>query len=379
MKKHIHKLYHPIIYRKPEPGHIINEMPLEQGLALLKEEEDYYPGEQQYTALMCTRLRKIYYDSPECSTYLIREARGVGARYLLGTKPSAFPLAPLAPSLLGYKYDERFNMQRTGQTGTYRADDRQHPERAGQIPEICEANKRRFILPEGCYCDIGHLLLGLDACNHCAPVCPLPEGLMWMRCFFPSVDSNADYATWLGNMAHAASSFLMGSLQKQTINPLREPEDTETKVPLSDLLGYIDSYVIHQNYPTSAIHGKRLTEILCKYYSDGRRSRELRAHRCSIFCRNIGLKEWEGSRFAQEEKWISRYKKQLRNATAFYILGQLGTKKGAWIALKIWFRCYEKELDLELLLHTLLDVLKAEIKKEYSSKKERYNQQNLFA
>lgn len=376
MKKYKHKLYHPVVYRMPEPGHVIKEMPLEQGLELLMEEEDYYPGDQHKTELMCTRLRKVFYDSYICSAYIIRGARAISGRYGIGLTAAPYSQPLHSPSLLGYRYGNKFIHLPSNRVGIYKSDDRLYPDRAGQVPEICEPDKQPFLLAEGFYCNIGHVFYGLDAYRHLAPVCPLPDVLMWMRKLFPSVDSNVDFATWLGNLAKAAGDYLMGVQANKDRRRTPEQDDDERSVPVSDLLGYIDAYVIRQNYPTTVGSGKRITEILSEYYLGEGKAKELREHRCSIFCSSVGLKAWDGTRFAQEGKWLKYYKKQLRNATIFNVLAQLGLKKGAWTALKIRLRFYEKELDLDLLLHTLLELLKAEIKKEPAIKRDKPNRHN---
>jgi len=362
-------LYQPIMSREPEPGHVIQALTLDRVLELLKLEEDYYPGDQNKTKLMFTRLRKVYYDSWGWTTQVIRGAKDIPGRY--GFTMKAVPSAPSTKvsGLQGNKHDTNFQPVTMSYVVVYKADDRVYPERAGQIPEIYEHDNQELILPEGFYCDIGHVFSGLDAYAYLAPISPLPNFLMWMRKLFPSVDSNVDFSTWLGDVASAAGDYLFEVLASKKLNREDEQDEIDRDVPASDMLGNIDPYVILKNYPTTEATGPRVTEILKDYYYGTGKSKGLRNHRFSIFCDSIGLKGWDGNKFSNEAKWMKYYKKQLRAATIFYVVGDLGLKKGAWIAFKMWLRFYEKELALELLLQILLDALKEQIKKEPSTKK----------
>lgn len=56
-------LTQPLFSRHSELSHAKKEkIGLKKFLELLRQEEEYYPGEQGHTRLMLTRLRKIFYD-----------------------------------------------------------------------------------------------------------------------------------------------------------------------------------------------------------------------------------------------------------------------------------------------------------------------------
>ena len=71
-----------ILSRNPEPGHDLkNVLTLTEFIKLLKEEEDYYPGEQHNTKLMITRLRKIFYDKWGWNRELVEGAAHIDTPY----------------------------------------------------------------------------------------------------------------------------------------------------------------------------------------------------------------------------------------------------------------------------------------------------------
>lgn len=80
----------PILTTTPEPGHAAADvLTLQQFINLLREEEDYWSGEQQNTKLMITRLRKIFYDQWGWNDELIRGAADVECRYEVDVVPVA--------------------------------------------------------------------------------------------------------------------------------------------------------------------------------------------------------------------------------------------------------------------------------------------------
>ena len=87
--------------------------------------------------------------------------------------------------------------------------------------------------------------------------------------------------------------------------------------PGSDMLGNIDGFVIGHCYNIKSASGKRVTDILSEYYNGSPGKKQPDKLRCQIFCKLIGLGEFDGQNFSNETEWIRLYKKQLRNATAF--------------------------------------------------------------
>jgi len=331
---------------------------LEKFIELLQNEENYYPGEQNNTKLMITRLRKIFYDSWGWSTEVIRGAANIEGRYEVKMVKDSNS----APKLrVNNKRDKKYQFVGLVPVVVYRKSDREYPDRAGQVPEIYSNDNQEVILPDGLYCDIGHILTGIDACNYPAPITPLPRFLRWMYNFFPHVNSNMDFATWLGDIASTAGNFLFDELQNKTYNRKSEQEVIDEYAPGSDMLGNIDAYAISRLYNISTNWGVKVTQILSDYYGDNGIGKNYRSDRCSIFCDAIGLKSWDGKKFDNEEEWLKYQVKQLRIATAFYVYGDLDNFKGVTLALKIWLRLYEKKLAFKLLLSLFLNSLKKEI------------------
>jgi hypothetical protein len=77
-------LVQPIVAYAPEPGHKPEDvLTVQQLIDLLREEEDYWAGEQTNTKLMITRLRKIFYDEWGWNSELIRGATDIEQRYVV--------------------------------------------------------------------------------------------------------------------------------------------------------------------------------------------------------------------------------------------------------------------------------------------------------
>lgn len=331
-------------------------------IKLLTEEENYYPGEQHNTKLMITRLRKVFYDQWGWSTEVIRGAAKIKGRYKVtmvkaGEKQSHYK------SWQKNRRNKNYDFEGLVPVVVYKKDDKVYPEKAGQVPEIYANDNQEVILPSGWYCDIGHILTGVDAFNYPAPVTPLPKFVSWLYPIFPHVNSNVDFATWLGDVASVAGNYLFYQLQQKKLdNP--EQKAIDEYAPGSDMLGNIDAYVIAGIYNIKATVGARFTQILSDYYTDEGIGKYYREHRCSFFCNTMGLKNWDGEKFENEKQWLKYQVKQLRIATAFYIYGDLKNLTGLGLALKTWMRLLDKQLDLKRLMEIFLQSLKAEIKEE---------------
>jgi len=355
------KLFQPILSKKPEPGHITDAFTFPKWLELITLEEDYYEGDQNKTKLMFTLLRKIYYDSWGWSTQVIRAVADVPGRYYTEMVPVYAP-SQETKSKSFYKH-KQYDIPTLSYKVVYRADDKVYPERAGQTPEIYANDGQEIINPQGYYCDIGHIFSGIDAWNNFAPISPLPDWLMWCRFLLPSVDSNVDFATWLGDIASTAGDFLIDQLKNKKIPRDEEQSDIDRDAPGSDMLGDIDPYVIIHYFDTKCEVGMRISQMISQYYHD-EGCLEYQAKKFSIFSKYIGLKDLVGDKFSNEKEWLKKYKKQLRNATIFYVYGEVGKFKGLWLAIKIWLRLFEKKLALTLLLQIFIDELKNQIRNE---------------
>lgn len=357
-------LYQPIITRLPEPGRTTVALTLDHFLALLRAEEDYYPGEQNNTKLMITRLRKIFYDQWGWNSELIRGAKSIEDRYTVAIVEDSPQVIQTKSSLVRRRSAETQEIVSKRRIVTYKPTDRQYPDRVGKVPEIYANDNQEIVLPEGYYCDVAHVLAGLDAINYFLPVSPLPTPLLFMRKLFPSCDSNVDVVTWLGDVASAAGDFVFEYLKDKHLTEDERQNRLNIDASAADMLGDIDPYIIAELYDLSSTNGMRVSDILYDYYNGTGKSKQYRERRFSIFCNRIGLQGWNGTVFENEKKWLKHYKTQLRDAAIFCEISQMENVKGLIIATKTWFRCYEKQLDLEELLCIFLDELKKLIAQE---------------
>ncbi len=353
-------LHQPILSTEPDPGHSRDQtLNLEQFLALLREEEDYWAGEQHDTKLIITRLRKIFYDRWGWNKELIRGAANVEGRYIVEIVDD--PTEHSKP-LRRYHKNEYVPKHRVI---TYHPDDRVYGDsRVGQTPPIYKNDHEDVRLPSGYHCDVAHILAGLDAFNHPQVVSPLPGFLSFLYFLVPHVDSNMDIVTWLGDIASSSGDFLFDYLN-QNKKPLSEEQEQtiiNRDAPGSDMLGDIDPYVIAKYYDVGSRNGMRMTEILSDYYY---REDSPRSHRIREFCDRIGLKSFNGRVFADEEAWLRQYRRQLRDNVSFQVYSLTEEKlKSIWLPLKVWFNGYRDVLKMELLLQIFLKALKEIIEEE---------------
>jgi hypothetical protein len=357
-------LFQPILSSAPELGHEpIDVLSFSSFLELLKEEEDYFINEEDHTRLMITRIRKIFYDKWGWDTQLIRRAAKIECRYQVEIVDCGLEKNwSTRAELKAVKYYINNDYQPKCRRVTYRTNDRVFGSgRAGKIPFIYQNYHPDLLLEEKYHCDIAHVFAGLDALNNPQRVTPLPPCLSFLYKLFPYADSNADVATWLGDIATSGTDFLHHYLKNN-----RQPLDERTEqlyininASASDMLGNIDAYVISFFYNIGAGKGKRITEALDEYYGS---NSEHRAKRFEVFCKTIGLKEWDGSAFSNEEEWIRYYTDQLRNTVAFMYFST--TKRGfksLRVLLKIWKGKFDLVIKPVLLLQLFLTALKKQL------------------
>jgi hypothetical protein len=363
-------LFQPLIVCRPEEGHNPRQVLTAAAfIDLLRDEEDYYAGEQHLTRLMITRLRKIFYDRWGWNSELIRGAAHVQSRYQVSIveNPENIGLPTLAAKKL-QRYKSGIPAQKF-RVVTYRPDDRVYgSSRAGEIPFIYQHDHQEILLPDGSYCDIAHVLAGLDAANHPQVVSPLPGFLSFFDKLFPHVDSNLDIVTWLGDIASSSADFLFAWLRNgsHALKTSILQDYVFRDAPGSDMLGDLDAYVIYKSYPhVSAEYGPRVTDILGDYYLRGIDDQGFRRKRIVLFCKAVGLKDWNGFAFSNEEAWLAYYDKQLRDNTSFqaWSLNEEGIK-GILLPLRIWCNGYKKVLKTRILLQIFLSSLKSQLRHE---------------
>lgn len=356
-------LYQPIETKFVPTPQKKEAIDLKKFLELLKGEENYYKGEQHDTKIMVTRLRKIFYDIYGWNKELIRGAADIPGRYavkLVEDKEASYPTKTSG----GIKHKKAFEVEHKSRLVTVKEGDWMNPN-VGSVPEIYANNNQEVILPDGLYCDLGHVLAGMDAYNYPEPVAPLPNWLMWMHKILPHVDNNMCCATLLGDISSSAGEFIFQKLKEH-----RDISDEEMQSLIdvfasgTDMLGNIDSFVISNVYNISTIKGLRVSEIFNDYYNEGGMGNYFMKRRYSYFCSVVGLKGWDGENFSNEKKWLKYNKRELRSTTAFYVFTRFEKPASIWLAFKAWIRCYEKVLKLDLLLDIFLKALKELIKQE---------------
>lgn len=347
----------------PESGHDRKSvLTLGQFLNLLKEEEDYFNGEQENTKLMITRLRKIFYDKWGWNTQLIRKAANIEGRFSVEVaecKPQPDDNDRFVKKIKRYSHN---GYKPKCRLVTYKPDDRVFGNRrVGKVPKIYRDDHADVILPEGNHCDLAHVLAGLDALNHPQVVSPLPDFLFFLHRLLPYANSNADVATWLGDIATSAQDFVFAYLKNG-----RTPLDKKTEQfyidinsSASDMLGNIDAYAIAHFYNVCTTKGRRVSEIFEEYYGDGAIGISMRQQRFEVFSRHIGLGEWDGVNFSRESEWRKNYKKELRCTTAFMIFSvSSDLRSKIFLPLKVWLKKFDHVAKADLLLDLFLRALK---------------------
>lgn len=356
----MHTLYQPILSKIPEPSHLPKDaLSLRAFIELLKEEEDYYPGEQNNTKLMITRLRKIFYDQWGWNDELIKGARDIDSRYDVLIVDNGTQHTKEIKRYKKYRYEPKHRKV------VYRSNDRVYGDtRAGQPTFIYSNDHQEVLLPDGYYCDIAHILAGIDASNHPQIVTPLPNFLLSIAKLFPYVKFNMDMATWLGDLGSGSGDFFFDYLlnNKKPLTTEKEQEYININAPGSDMLGNVDTYAINQSYDVKTSKGMRFTEILEDYYFNETSPKRFRF---SLFCNGLGLKNWDGNNFGNEKEWLKFYTKQLKNETTFQIFSVTDEKLDSlWLPLVAWLGLYKKVLKTEELLILLIKALKELIKQE---------------
>jgi len=264
---------------------------------LVRGEEARWPvAEQTQTALMITRIRKIFYGTEGWDTHLI-------------------PGAAATPS--GYNISEeetgRENLSLDGPDADIVRKRQVTTDGAGHTPAI--ASQQEVKLEDGTFCDVGHVFAGLDAANHPSAV-SAPLGIA-------TVSSNLAATTWVGDLGSVAGEVMFDGFNSgsMAVPGATAQAEVDEYAPPQDLLGNIDAYVMADQYDTSDSAGVKVSDLLARYYlgaaasSDGR----ARLHRYSRYAGLVGLTGWSGSAFSNEAAWLDTWAPQVGAAAALYI------------------------------------------------------------
>lgn len=350
-------LKQPIDSTNPENGHDAADVyTLRQYLDLLRQEEDYWSEDLHNTKLLISRLRKIYYDKWGWNSELIRGAADVETRYVTTMTPTPVPHGK------GVVRRKQLITAPEYRLITYSDHDRVYgSSRAGQVPLIYQHDHQELRLPDGAMCDIAHVLAGIDAYNHFSVVTPLPEFLKFLYRLLPYCKSNVDVVTWLGDIASSSADFLFDYLKNgdKEISEQEEQTVIDSDAPGSDMMGDIDPYVIAKHYQTGATNGLRFTEIIEDYYFG---NNLYRSQKYLTYAELIGLKNFDGKTFQNEQQWLNEYDAQLRNAITFVIFSQTEMSLRKFLLpLCVWVGMYKKPLKIRPLLEIYLKSLKSNI------------------
>ena len=329
--KEINKLINfPLISNEPDDEMMDPSHSFDRFILMLRAEEDYWQGEQTATNTMITRLRKIFYGDEKWDKYLIPDAKHIEGRY---DCPAEY--------VVKVKKGDRLNPN------------------VGATPEIFSNENQNVFLPEGNYCDIGHVLAGMDCYNNFGPVTILPHLLTFLDPFVPHGESNMDISTWIGDIASVCGEILLKHIITDTPTFTDFESATLEFAGPSDMVGNIDGYVISNLYNLKTNDGARVSDILKDYYCSNSMGNTYRQNRFTMFCSAIGLKEFNGKVFENESEWIKYNKHQLRTATAMYVF-----PKSKEITFDVILRLYDDMLGLELLLDSFVASLKKQLKLE---------------
>jgi hypothetical protein len=356
-------LVQPILSKDPEPDHDPSKvLTLADFLVLLKAEEDYFPGEENNTKLMITRLRKIFYDKLGWDTMLIRQAAGIEGRFLVRIVDCNQGLTAY-PTLQAFRYYVDYEYKPKCRKVTYRENDRVYGNtRVDRTPEIYADDHADVLLPDGFHCDIGHVLAGLDALQYPQIVSPLPDELMRLYPFFPYAKQNADVVTWLGDIATSAADFLFHYLREGHLPDEKAMQCyINRNASASDMVGNIDSYVIHDLYKERRIVSMRVSEMLRVYYGAGVATDPFNK-RFEIFTKHVGLGRLNGDEFENERDFLTIYEEELRSTISFMVYQFVSDSDDRYrLPYKVWKKNYEPVIQARRLLVLFLDALKKQM------------------
>jgi hypothetical protein len=280
-----------------EGGAPATAMTITDFIKLVEAEEAKYPlTEQTNTKLMISRIRKIFYGSSGWDDHLIPGAKSATSPY---GAPKERERSRKEVDLVGPNFDM--------------VDKEVYPvDGSGNKPSIYKNQEVKLETGRttGSFCDIGHVLAGLDAYNHRAMV----DGPGTIN-----ID-NLGGTTWTGDLGS-----VMAEAQIDFVNSGNKPTDAEVQkkideyAPAQDMLGNIDAYAIATQYKVeSGSGGQKLSEILRDYYL-GAGSTTKQSVRYTKFSSSIGLSGWDGSKWSNESDMVDFWDDEVNDAAAMYI------------------------------------------------------------
>lgn len=287
-------LSQPIVVPAPPKAITIREF-----IKMVQTEEARWPvAERTQTALMITRLRKIFYGSEGWDKYLIPGAAGV---------PSGYTIVQ--------HEDRRENLPLVGPDREIVRSHQTVTDRNGHTPDI--ASHQEVRLEDGNFCDIGHVFAGLDAHNH-----PTSISVGIGPATLVSVNDNVGATTWTGDLGSVVAECYFAAQRRGRPNT-----DAERQVIVDDyaspqdMLGNIDAYAIAGAFDTSNARGRAVSDLLSEFYLGETTTNggNARANRYTRFCESVGLFWWTGLVFLNEDAWLDRWAAEVGGAAALYV------------------------------------------------------------
>lgn len=245
-------------------------------------EQKYTEAEQRNTSFMITQFRKVFYDSEKWNTILIPDTN----HNHLKSK-----ISPADKN--GFK-------------------------------------ARKLIrLSDETIVDFGHVITGLDACNHQGDIIN-PLFAYWIK-----ISKTLDAATWLGDIA-SIISYVRSDLKtlKEKYEDFTEDEliniwinQIQNNSNASDLLGDIDGVVMGLNLMiNSTQNGKKVSEILSDYYLQ-KNNITLINNRFKLFAHAIGLGAFDGKHFENESAFLIQYQHEITDTALLVTAVNFGKMK----------------------------------------------------
>jgi hypothetical protein len=283
------------------------------------EEEKYSQEEQNNVILMTTRLRKIFYSSPNYDKYLIKGVADISAPYSEAQEIDVPSFVKTIETPLGLEVELIDKVTYTSDTTGHVSPLRENLYTSQEVA----INTREVA-------DLGHVLCGVDAAFHPSAVAP-PKilGIQWTRI---RIDKNIDAVTWVGDLGSAvAEVYFAERLKKRKLTIVEQQEVIDMMASAADMLGNIDTYNIMSLFQEK--NKEKVTDIFEKYYlSDAKKYSDLRKQRYVHFAKVIGL-IWNGKSFDNYDKMLRYYTDQVNDSAAFHYAIS-AKRSGKWNLVK---------------------------------------------
>jgi hypothetical protein len=284
-------------------------------ILLLKEEEAKFSKEEQLNHInMVTRLRKIYYGSPNYDKYLIKNSNSIKPYYHsedIVLKNSEKMFKNRLGMTIKTSDTVSFPKDSTGQTSKLKID---------------LATSQEILVSDNQLVDIGHVLCGIDAFYH--PHAITPPKILGMNLTRIKIDKNQDAVTWVGDLGSVVAEvyFAQKSLKRKLNDAELQAIWNEYASP-ADNLGNIDSYILASIFQQNL--SQSVSQNFTFFYIAN--TKQL-SQRILFFATTIGL-EWNGQHFVNKKQRLSYYADQVNDAAAFYYA--ISAKRaGRWNLLK---------------------------------------------